>query len=205
MNFYIRKLIGFFEITAIVLFIIFEKSIWTFAMKTFKFIKSLAVFEALNNKLNVLDKYVILLVFCGIFLLSKTLSFIAVYLLGSGEIVWGIVAYMSTFPVGAMSIWLLEMQKDKLNEFPWFMWCYTKVEYLIAKLKDSAPYKRVKILTAEYKEWIEVKKAKMLHIKNNRKDYSVKLMKRYKALSRLWRMRFERKKKSYTERRKKNG
>lgn len=180
-----RKLIGALEIVAVLLFIVFEKSIWTFAVKVLNFIKTLKVFAVINEKLGGLDKLVIMLIFMGLFIMSKTLSLTAVYLIGTGSVFLGIFAYMCTFPVGAAMLFLLETQKETLKEYKWFFWSYTKVELLLKKLKESGPYVRVQAMTLEYRIWLDNKKATALHIKNNKQMYTTKLIKRYKAVSKL--------------------
>lgn len=182
---YITKLISFFEITAILLFIVFEKSVWSVALWAFNYIKKLEVFNKVNDLLAPVGEKVILTIFGIIFLLSKFMSLAAVTLIGNGYFLSGILVYLLTFPVGAISIWLLEMQKDKLMSFTWFKWSYEMLMSLLDKLKQSAPYQRVRLLTADIKLYLVDYKANLLDIRNNRKAYTVKLKKKYKAVSRL--------------------
>lgn len=150
-----KRLLNVLEIFLIILFIIFEKSIWFITQPIVKYLRSLGVLQKLREKLDKIDRLYIMLIFCSFFGISEYLGLLSLKLIATAELKLGILIYALKIPLGVFSFWFLEVQKEKLISYAWFNKIYSLICYLLEKLKTTKPYKIVEQKSQKIKNFFK--------------------------------------------------
>jgi len=136
-----NKIILVLQLIVVMLYIIFEALIWDgIAKPIYLFIHSLKILQKLELKLQTLNPSWVLLLFMMLLLLVEGFGVYAGILFVSGQILFGLIVYLSKIPLAAFTFWLFRVSEAKLMEFKWFAWLYRKIIEAIDWLKSCEMY-----------------------------------------------------------------
>ena len=152
-----KKIINIFLTIFVFSYIIFEELIWErLAKPIFSYISTLELFKDLEPKILALNSYLILFIFLIPFIIVELLGIYAGILFVSGNIVFGIVLYISKIPIAVVIFWFFNIAKDRLLEFRWLNFIYKKLILIIERIKHSKIYLMIQEKTTMIKD--EIKK-----------------------------------------------
>jgi len=138
-------------------YIIFEELIWErLAKPIFSYISTLELFRDLEPKILALNSYLILFIFLIPFIIVELLGIYAGILFVSGNILLGIVLYISKIPIAVVIFWFFNIAKDRLLQFRWLNFIYKNLIIVIDKIKHSRIYVMIQNKTLIIKN--EIKK-----------------------------------------------
>ena len=110
-----KKILNIFLTILVFTYIIFEELIWDrLAKPIFSYISNLELFRDLEPKILALNSYLILFIFLIPFIIVELLGVYAGILFVSGNIVLGIVLYISKIPIAVVIFWFFNVAKDRL-------------------------------------------------------------------------------------------
>jgi len=110
-----KKILNIFLTIFVFSYIIFEELIWErLAKPIFSYISTLELFRDLEPKILALNSYIILFIFLIPFVIVELLGIYAGILFISGNILFGIVLYLSKIPIAVVIFWFFNIAKDKL-------------------------------------------------------------------------------------------
>ena len=160
-----NKLISLLQLILVLIFIIFEELIWEgIAKPIYETIHSLKILQKIEEKLQHINAYVILVLFVVLLATVETFGIYAGMLFVSGQVLLGLALYISKIPIAAFTFWLFRVAEDKLMQFGWFKWLYEKMMSGIAWLKSCEMYvetmERLKHIKEKLKKSAKVFKAK---------------------------------------------
>ena len=136
-----NKLISLLQLILVMIFIIFEELIWEGVAKPiYEAIHSLKILQKIEAKLQDINAYVILVIFVVLLATVETFGIYAGMLFMSGQVLLGLVLYISKIPIAAFTFWLFRVSEDKLMQFEWFKWLYEMMMAGIAWLKSRKIY-----------------------------------------------------------------
>ena len=136
-----NKIILVLQLIVVMFYIIFEALIWDgIAKPIYLFIHSLKMLQKLEQKLQTLNPFWLLLLFMMLLLLVEGFGVYAGVLFVSGQILFGLIVYLSKIPLAAFTFWLFRVSEAKLMEFKWFAWLYRKIIGAIDWLKSCEIY-----------------------------------------------------------------
>lgn len=166
-----NKLISLLQLILVIVYIIFEELIWEgIAKPIYDAIHSLKILQKIESKLQHANASVILVIFVVLLFIVEAFGIYAGMLFVSGQVVLGLVLYISKIPIAAFTFWLFRVTEEKLMQFGWFKWLYTQIMRAIDWLKSRQMYKktmeRLKKLKANLVEWKKLIKAKYLSDKS---------------------------------------
>lgn len=129
------------QLIVVMLYIIFEALIWDgIAKPIYLFIHSLEILQKVELKLQTLNRSLVLLLFILLLLIVEGVGVYAGVLFVSGQILFGLIVYLSKIPLAAFTFWLFRVSEDKLMQFRWFAWLYGKMTQAIDWLKACEVY-----------------------------------------------------------------
>jgi len=160
-----NKFISLLQLILVMIFIIFEELIWEgIAKPIYEAIHSLKILQKVEEKLQHINAYVILVIFVLLLATVETFGIYAGMLFVSGQVLLGLALYISKIPIAAFTFWLFRVTEDKLMQFGWFKWLYEKMMEGIAWLKSREMYvetmARLKRIKEKLKKRIKAFKAK---------------------------------------------
>ena len=152
-----KKILNIFLTILVFTYIIFEELIWDrLAKPIFSYISNLELFKDLEPKILALNSYLILFIFLIPFIIVELLGIYAGILFVSGNIVLGIVLYISKIPIAVVIFWFFNVAKDRLLQFKWLNFIYKNLILVIEKIKNSEIYLMIQDKTLIIKN--EIKK-----------------------------------------------
>jgi len=166
-----NRLISILQLLIVLIYIIFEELIWEgIAKPIYETIHALKILKKVETKLETVNSFVILVIFVVLFAVVEAFGIYAGMLFVSGQMLLGLVLYISKIPIAAFTFWLFRITEDKLMQFRWFKWLYDGTIKAIDWLKSSEMYKktmeRLVQLKISIKRSIKVFKEKYFTSKN---------------------------------------
>jgi len=198
-----QRLLLVFQFILVFLFILFEEIIWEGIAKPIqKKIESWHITQKLEQRIVYTNRYILLLIFTVILLIVEGAGIFAGILFVNGQILFGLLLYITKIPIAAFTFWLFKVSKEKLLSFGWFAWLYKKIMNGLEWLKSLEIYKSTIAMMLNFKEkikknWNVIKEryfskdssfteelksfyAYMKNFKNRKKDNKVKDIKEEK-------------------------
>ncbi len=166
----LRKLLILIQIPLVILFIIFEELIWEgIAKPIYNHIKSMRLLQKFEQSLFDTSRGVILFFFIIIFTIVETAGVVAGILFIKGQILLGLVLYLTKIPIAGFTFWLFKVTKSKLLSFDWFNWSYIKMNLLFYWFKNQDIYIKTIIMVKKIKLYFSgngefLKRLKLLYI-----------------------------------------
>ena len=158
-----NKIINFFKIILIVVYIILEEIVWNlFVVKIRTFILKFDIIQKSKEIILKQNRYVVLMIFLLPFLIAESIDIVSVIALAQGFIVLGVAIYILKIVIASFSFWIFSFAKETLISFRWFNNSYKLISRAIAYLNSTAIYK---LTTAKIRE-IKHKLKKILSQKN---------------------------------------
>ena len=159
------KFITLFQLLLVITYIVFEEVIWEgIAKPIYTYVHGLKILQKVEVKLQSANPLMILFLFLLMFVLVEVAGIYAGILFVSGQVVMGLVLYISKIPITAFTFWLFQVTEDKLMSFGWFRWTYEKIMSMISWLKSCTVYiktmNRIKSLKVKIKTWFHTLKMK---------------------------------------------
>jgi len=137
----LRKLLIIIQIPLVILFIIFEELIWEgIAKPIYNHIKSMHLLQKFEQSLLNTSRGIILFFFIIIFTIVETAGVVAGILFIKGQILLGLILYLTKIPIAGFTFWLFKVTKPKLLSFNWFNWSYIKMNSLFSWFKNQKIY-----------------------------------------------------------------
>ena len=153
-----NRLITLLQLILVIIYIIFEELIWEgLAKPIYETIHALKILQKVEKKLQGMPAVMILFLFVVLLAVVETAGIYAGMLFVSGQILLGLGLYLSKIPIAAFTFWMFRVTEDKLMQFGWFKWLYTKMMAAITWLKSREIYQetmtRLKTFKATLKHW----------------------------------------------------
>lgn len=179
-----NKFISLFQLILVLIYIIFEELIWEGVAKPiYETIHGLKVLQKVEEKLQHINAYFILIIFVVLLVTVEIFGIYAGMLFVSGQVLLGLGLYISKIPIAAFTFWLFRVTEDKLMTFAWFKWLYEKIMAAIDWLKSREMYvktmERLKRVKASIKESLKALKAKYF---SKESPFVTKVKKLYKTI-----------------------
>ena len=172
-----QKIVNIFLTILVFIYIIFEELIWDrLAKPIFSYISDLELFRNLEPKILALNTYLILFIFLIPFIIIELLGIYAGILFVSGNILLGIVLYLSKIPVAVVIFWFFNITKDVLLQFRWLNFIYKNLILIIEKIKHCKIYVMIQHKASIVKD--EIKKLFF----TSKTDFKQKVIDIYKFL-----------------------
>ena len=151
-----HRLILLLQLLIVIVYIIFEELIWEgIAKPIYKVIHELRVLQKIETKLETVSPSIILSIFVVLLVIVEAAGIYAGMLFVSGQVVIGLVLYVSKIPIAAFTFWLFRVTEDKLMQFGWFKWMYDQIMKAIDWLKSCEMYKRTIERLVQVKEGLK--------------------------------------------------
>jgi len=159
-----KRVVSLLQLLLVIIYIIFEELIWEgIAKPVYRMVHALKILHKIEMKLHEVSGAVILVFFTVLLGMVEALGIYAGVLFVSGEVMLGILLYISKIPIAAFTFWVFRITEDKLMEFRWFAWLYHKLMQAIEWVKARDIYHstidrlydikmRIKTTTAKVKE-----------------------------------------------------
>ncbi len=133
-----HKLILLLQLLLVITYIIFEELIWEgIAKPIYEAIHALKILQKIEAKLETVNPSTILFIFIVLFVIVEAFGIYAGMLFVSGQMILGLVLYISKIPIAAFTFWLFRITEDKLMQFGWFKWIYGWIMKAIDWIKSS--------------------------------------------------------------------
>ena len=136
-----HRVILLLQLLIVIVYILFEELIWEgIAKPIYKAIHALRILQKIEIKLNSVSPSLILVIFMVLLVIVEAAGIYAGMLFVSGQIVIGMVLYISKIPIAAFTFWLFRVTEEKLMQFGWFKWMYEQLMKAIEWLKSCEMY-----------------------------------------------------------------
>jgi len=136
-----HRLILLLQLLIVIVYIIFEELIWEgIAKPIYHVIHGLRILQKIETKLDTVSPSVILFIFVVLLAIVEAAGIYAGILFVSGQVVIGLVLYISKIPIAAFTFWLFRVTEDKLMQFGWFKWMYDQIMKAVDWLKSCEMY-----------------------------------------------------------------
>jgi uncharacterized membrane protein len=136
-----RKIISFFQLVIVLIFILFEEVIWEGISKPiYEYIHSLKILQKTEAWLRGVNAYVIVVIFVLLLGFVELLGIYAGLLFVQGKMWHGMSLYLTKIPIAAFTFWVFRVTENKLMQFGWFKWTYDKIMSAIAWIKSTDIY-----------------------------------------------------------------
>ena len=167
-----NKFISLLQLLLVLIYIIFEELIWEgIAKPVYEFVHSLKILQKVESKLHSANATVILIIFIFLLGIVEAFGIYAGILFVSGNVLLGLVLYISKVPVAAFTFWMFRVTEDKLMNFGWFKWLYEKIMLAIDWLKSRNVYvrtmERLKFVKKRIKNYVKIFKEKYFSKKSS--------------------------------------
>jgi hypothetical protein len=151
-----QRLLLVLQFVLVFLFILFEEIIWEGIAKPIQNkIESWHVTQKLEENIIKTNRYILLLIFTIILLVVEGAGIFAGVLFVNGQILFGLLLYITKIPIAAFTFWLFKVSKDKLLSFNWFAWLYRKIMNGLDRLKKLDIYKSTIAMMLAFKQNIK--------------------------------------------------
>ena len=151
-----QRLLLVLQFILVFLFILFEEIIWEGIAKPIQNkIESWHVTQKLEQSIVHTNRYLLLLIFTIILLVVEGAGIFAGVLFVNGQILFGLLLYITKIPIAAFTFWLFKVSKDKLLSFGWFAWLYKKIMNGLERLKNLDIYKSTIAMMLNFKNNIK--------------------------------------------------
>ena len=154
-----QRLLTIIQFILVFIFILFEEVIWEgLAEPIYRKIDSLNITKKIEILLDRFNSKILLLIFVLLLLGVEGIGLLAGFFFVKGQMLLGLILYISKIPIAGFTFWIFKVSKPKLLRFSWFKWAYKKVINAIAWLKEREIYQ-------ESIEMISKMKLKLFNIK----------------------------------------
>ncbi len=180
-----HKLIVILQLLLVTIYIIFEELIWEgIAKPIYQAIHALKILQRLEAKLEHLNPSMILGIFILLFAIVEAFGIYAGMLFVSGQMLLGLVLYISKIPIAAFTFWLFRITEDKLMRFGWFKWVYQWIMKAIDWIKSTEIHQKTVAYLLQVKIRIKAFKEKYFSSESPFIEKMKQLYTRLKALLR---------------------
>ena len=125
------------------LFIVFEELIWEgIAIPVGTYLQSLRLLQKLEIVIRGMNRYLLLVLFVGLFVSVELAGITAGVLIVQGMGLLGVLLYALKIPIAAFTFWLFRISREKLLSFAWFRWAYLKLLTFLDWLKSRQIYRQ---------------------------------------------------------------
>ncbi len=143
----------------VVLFIVFEELIWEgIAKPVYEYIHQLHLLQAFEQKLQRVNRYVLLVVFVVLLVSVEGAGLLAGVMAIKGMVVIAALLYGLKIPIAAFVFWMFHVAESRLLSFGWFKWMYELIVSFFDWIKSTDIYKsttkmmsRLKTVFREFK------------------------------------------------------
>lgn len=151
-----NRIVLLLQLLLVMTYIIFEELIWEGVAKPiYEAIHSLKILQTLEHKLQDANPSVILVLFVGLLILVEAFGLYAGVLFVSGQMLLGLLLYLSKIPIAAFTFWLFRVSEAKLMRFGWFKWLYEKIMGTIDWLKSQPIYHDTMLQLGRLKRYLK--------------------------------------------------
>ncbi len=180
-----HKLILLLQLLLVITYIIFEELIWEgIAKPIYEAIHSLKILQKIELKLETVNPSAILFIFVVLLSIVEAFGIYAGMLFVSGQMILGLVLYISKIPIAAFTFWLFRVTEEKLMQFGWFKWTYDWIMKAIDWIKSSEIHQKTIEYLVQMKMYIKALKEKYFAGKS---PFIEKIKQLYKRLKELLR------------------
>jgi len=180
-----HRLISLLQFILVLTYIIFEELIWDgIAKPIYETIHALKILQKIEARLVTANPSAILFLFVVLLTLVELFGIYAGVLFVSGQMLLGLLLYISKIPVAAFTFWLFRVTEDKLMEFGWFKWIYEWIMRAIEWIKSSEIHRQTMEYLLEIRKRIKALKEKYFSGKSPFIEKMKHLYKRLKTLPR---------------------
>jgi hypothetical protein len=136
-----HRIILLLQLLIVITYLIFEELIWEgIAKPVYGYVHSLRIMQKVETRLQAFNAHIILFLFVIIFAVVQLIGLYAGLLFMSGQILLGMIVYVTKIPLAAFTFWVFRVTEEKLMTFGWFKWVYEKIMALIAWVKSREIY-----------------------------------------------------------------
>jgi hypothetical protein len=140
------------QLVLVVIFIVFEEIIWEgFAKPIYIFIHELRLLQKLQEKLQSVNRYVILILFMLLLIGVEAAGVTAGIMAVKGMVLSAVLLYALKIPIAAFTFWLFRATEEKLLSFGWFKYLYEKIVAFFAWIKSRKIYQSTISMSRELK------------------------------------------------------
>jgi hypothetical protein len=137
-----NRTIAIIQFLLVFVYLIFDELIWDrLIVPINRYISSLKLLHSLEQKLLITNRYAIVVLFVGLFVVVELVGIVAAGIALSGNVVIGIILYLSKIPIAAFTFWMFGVVKAQLMTFGWFKLSYEKLISAIWWIKSTNAYK----------------------------------------------------------------
>lgn len=153
----LNRTITIFQFLLVVVYLLFEELIWDrLIVPIDNYIASLEILQSLEQKLLVTNRVVIVILFVALFVIVELVGIVAAGIALSGNVVGGVLLYLSKIPIAAFTFWMFGVVKAQLMTFGWFKLSYEKLMSAIEWIKSTNAYKTIMLRIHNLKLKIKV-------------------------------------------------
>lgn len=175
-----HRLLSLLQLILVFTYIIFEELIWEgIAKPVYDAIHSLQILQRIEAWLVGVNPSVILFIFVVLLVIVEAAGIYAGMLFVSGQVVIGLVLYISKIPIAAFTFWLFRVTEDKLMQFGWFKWMYDWIMKGIDWIKSSEIHQKTIAYLVQIKTRIKGLKEKYFA---NKSPFMEKMKRLYRTL-----------------------
>jgi hypothetical protein len=140
----LNRTITIFQFLLVVVYLLFEELIWDrLIVPIDNYISSLKILQSLEQKLLATNRVVIVILFVALFVVVELVGIVAAGIALSGNVVGGVLLYLSKIPIAAFTFWMFGVVKIQLMTFGWFKLSYEKLMSAIEWIKSTSAYKTI--------------------------------------------------------------
>ena len=171
------------QLLLVVVFIVFEEIVWEgFAKPIYLFIHELRLLQRLQDKLQSVNRYVVLILFVSLLVSVESAGVMAGVMAVKGMVLSAMLLYALKIPIAAFTFWLFRVTERQLLSFGWFDYLYGRVLALFAWVKSREIYRQTVQSTKRVK--LQIKES-MKQFKQRYLSGENTLSKRFKRLYRF--------------------
>lgn len=153
-----QRLITLIQLFFVLLFILFEEIVWEgLAKPIYTYVHRLRILKKVERGLKRMNKTVILVIFVVMLVFVELLGIYAGVLFVSGQVLLGMMLYLSKIPIAAFTFWMFRVTKQKLMRFGWFKWLYEKLMAAVAWIKALEIYTQTMARLSKVKQSLKVR------------------------------------------------
>lgn len=153
-----KRLLRTLLLLPLVLVLLFEEWGWEPLARGFNALARLPLWGAMERRITSLPPWAALLAFALPVLALVPIKLLALYLIGNGDLAIGLGLVIGAKITGtALLARLFQLTEPALMRMHWFARLYTPWKIwknrMLRQVRSSAPWRRIKALTARYKTW----------------------------------------------------
>lgn len=136
-----HRIILLLQLLIVIVYILFEELIWEgIAKPIYQTLHELQILQKIETKLQTVRPSIILFIFVLLFIIVEAAGIYAGMLFVSGQVIIGLILYISKIPIAAFTFWLFRITEEKLMQFGWFKWIYDQIMKAISWVKSCEMY-----------------------------------------------------------------